>query len=234
MKKILFGFVFSIAAATFVSCDMNNPNEDKFGADPQSGWVNFEQPGGEVTLNAGCGEVAVPFTLGAPSNESGLEVNYTLTDVVGSSAGLETRAFVPAGSRQGQFVITNADELTAPVEFILTLTSTSRSNVGIGFPGSPAQTMTVRVVPGMARYYATYNVVETSFEGEYEYESVVSQGASANELVISNLYGVDPDSETRVTVNADGTLSFPAFADNYLYTTGGGVMRYFEGLSGNC
>ena len=85
---------------------------------------------------------------------------------------------------------------------------------------------------GITGLYASYNVVETSFEGEYEYESNVTQGATANELIITNLYGVDPTSETRVTVNEDGTLSFPAFADNYLYTTGGGTMRYFEGLSG--
>jgi len=231
MKKIILGFILSFSAVAFVGCDMNDPNADKFASDPEAGWVQFTQSG-TVTRLAGCDEITLPITTSAPINDTDLEVFYTITDIDGSTANLETYARIPAGSRTGEFVISNPEALTSGVEFTLTLTSTSRNNVTVGFPDTAAQTLTVRVVPGNERFVATYNTVENSFEGEFNYETTITQGDEPNELIITNVYGVDTDSQTSVFVNADGTLSFPAFEDNFLYTATGGIQRFVEGLSG--
>lgn len=227
MKKLVYGFVLCLSLTAFVSCDMNDPNADKFNDDPQAGWVRFATPGGVSNNATGCGDIMVPIILDAPVNESGVEVFYTITDVVGSTDALETYASIPAGSRQGNFVITNADALTSNVEFTLTLTSTNKGNVGVGFPDTGAQTITVKILSGTARFVGSYDVAETSSAGAFEYGSDITQGTEANELILSNMFESDEDSETSVFVNADGTLSFPPFLENPLVPG-----AFFEGLSG--
>jgi len=233
MKNVLFRIVLGITAMSFIACDMNDPNEDKFANDPQSGWIEFASNGATSVEIGGC-EVEVPFVLNAPVNTDGVDVYYTITDIEGSSAGLQSYASVPAGSNVGNFVVTNSETLTAPVEFTLTLTSTSRDNVSIGYPcETVAQTMTVRIIPaGIASFVGTFDVAETSSEGAFSYESVITMGTAPNELILSNIYGVDPDAQTSVFVNEDGSLSFPDFNDNFLFTANGGAQVFLEGLSG--
>lgn len=235
MKKIILGFILSFSAVAFVGCDMNDPNADKFASDPEAGWVQFAQSGTEVVYSLGCSadELSTPIILSAPINEQDLVVNYTITDIQGSSAALEISAFVPAGSRVGSFTVLNPEVLTSDAEFVVTLTSTDREKVAIGFPDTGIQSVTFKIETlDFSDYFGTYNTVENSFEGEFNYETTITQGDEPNELIITNVYGVDTDSQTSVFVNADGTLSFPAFEDNFLYTATGGIQRFVEGLSG--
>lgn len=232
MKKIINSFVIALATISIVGCDMNNPNEDKFVADPESGWVEFQNPGAVTNGVVGCGgtQVLVPIVLTAPVNKNGLDVYYTITDVVGTSANVvSTFANVPAGSRNGNLVVTFSENITSSIEFDVVLTSTSRSNVMIGYPGSDIeQTQTVRVNIGADRFLGTYDVLE---DNEFEYLSNVTTGTAANELILTNIFDADTASQTRVFVNEDGTLSFPAFLDNFLFTNSAGNV-YFEGIQG--
>ena len=241
MKRIIACFLLTITALNFISCDDNNPNEGKFNSNPEMGWVTFGtfQP---YTLPAACGNIAVPIQLegvldyNGPVNKNGIDIHYTITDVEGSTAGMIAYATIPAGSRQGSFVITNSEIFTSNVEFDLTLTSTNNENVAAGKLGATSsETITVRIVGGSARYVGNYDVLETSSAGPYEYSSSVSVGTAENELILGNIYDSDSSSETKVFVNADGTLSFPAYMDNYLFTATINNLPtplYFEGISG--
>jgi hypothetical protein len=226
MKKIIFGLVAGLAVLS-VSCDYQDPNGDKFNDNPESGFVRFATPNAVSTQVVGCSTIEVPFVLEAPVNEDGVEVFYTITDISGSSAGLETYATVPAGSREGVFVVTNSEVLTSPVEFKVTLTGTNKDNVVVLADAGDKAVVTVKIVPELSSFVNTYSVQETSFEGTYNYTSVVTAGAAANELVIGNIYGLNSGAQTTVTVNADGTLSFEDFTQNPV-----GDGKFLEGLSG--
>jgi hypothetical protein len=92
----------------------------------------------------------LPVVLRAPENTDGLEVTYTITDVVGSSAGViatgtvvEFPEAVAGGQNQLNQLTQNividivATSLTSNVEFDVTLTATSRSNVKVGLDDYP-------------------------------------------------------------------------------------------------
>lgn len=252
MKKIFSSFIVILSAMSFVACDMNNPNEDNFIADSQSGWVGFANPGSLVQGNANCGtnEILVPIELHAPVNTDGLDVLYTITDVIGTSAGtITSSARIPEGSRTGNLVITYPETLTSSLEFTVTLTGTSRPNVfiagttasgtNIEVPDAEVeQTVTVRVNTGFRdRFLGVYDVIETGTDGnQFTYQSVAERGAADNELIFSNIFDQEEElgttTQTRVFVNSDGTVTFPGFTDNLLFTTSGGAPVFFQGLNG--
>ena len=238
MKKVLYSLILSITALSMVSCDYHDPNDGKFNSDRESGWVEFAENGGLAQGIAQCGasnEIHIPLVLSAYVNESGLDVYYTITDVVGTSAGaINGYGRIPAGSLEGELVFTFPETQASAIEFNVTLTSTSKSSVRIGHPDSTEpQTFRVRVnVTNRDRFMGVYNVVETSSEGTFNYQSVVTAGVAENELVISNLFDTNHQSQTHVFINNDGTISFPALADNYLFTTSSDVDLYLDGIAG--
>lgn len=246
MKKLIFGLL-SFAALSVVSCDYNDPNEDKFGNDPQAGWVQFEEEGVtyySVTPGSGTDaqfETSVPVVILNPLNRGvnldGLTVSYTIEDVSGSSS------FIVS---QGNFtlekgVVSASIPFTIPAsaqvsctEFLITLTSTNRTDVSVGFESNDI--LTHRVIVGSVNrdsFIGTYDVVQDEGGSISEYQSNVTAGAEPNELVLTNMYDGTPSSQTHVFINTDGTLSFPDFIENFLFTAGGDTGNvYLQGKRG--
>ncbi|WP_297332052.1 hypothetical protein [Flavobacterium sp.] len=224
MKKIFYSILTIVTALSIASCDYNNPNEDRFGLDSESGWLEFEVANTYVISGLQT-EFTVPVKLMAPTNKSGLSFNYTITDVDGTLDGVvgyTGTGSVPKNSVDGSIVFTLPEaELTSCVTFTITLTSTSRSNVQIGLEdNSKPITHTVTVGRGRNFLLGNYNTIE---DGTFTYTTVVSAGEAPNEIIVNNIYDANPDSETQlflqaVSRSADGMVSYPNFLNNYLFT----------------
>ena len=161
---------------------------------------------------------------------------YTITDFEGTSEGVITHsgyAVFPQGSLNGTITIEYPETITSSIGFTITLTETSRNNVTIGHPDNTEPvTYTVRINKGNRDSLLGVfedNFVETDDDPELEY--LVTQGAASNEIIISGisqLFTAGTTSETRVFVNEDGTLSGPAYLENYLFSVSGVGDIYVE------
>ena len=154
MKNLKYILLF-VATSLFVACS-NDDEAARFADDSQSGWVQFKQPSNtaiqtapiaplELVFGSGVTRINLPVVLRAPQNTDGLEVTYTITDVVGSSAGVISTgsvvvfpsAVVGGVSQLNQLTQDIVIDIVAPtlssgIEFDVTLTATSRSNVKVG------------------------------------------------------------------------------------------------------
>lgn len=238
MKKIFYNFFIVIAAVSLIGCSGDNdPNDGKFHVDPQSGFVEFANGGNMITTSIICGEssVSVPVALRAPSNIDGLTVDYTITDIEGTSAGVITHSgqvYFPKGELESEIMIDYPEALSSTLEFVITLASTSRDNVEIGAVESTnPEAITVRIATPVDFFVGTYDVVE---DDQFTYESVITAGDADNEIIISNLYDSDPASQTRLLINNDGTFSYPDYADNLLFTSTNPALGnvFVEGIAG--
>lgn len=223
MKKIIYSLLL-ITGLSLVSCNNdNNPNEDKFNADPESGEVVFTAPTEAITLVGSCGAertLVIPITLTAPVNKDGLEVNVSITELTGSASGIVVEsASIPKDSLNGEVVISYPESLSTSTEFLITLESTSNSNVStISIFGDELESQLVRI------NFGDRNVIQGNYSvlnGANTYDSVITAGTADNEILVSNLFGNDPDSSTRVFLNSDGTLSFPPTLENFLFVGSG-------------
>jgi hypothetical protein len=134
MKKIVILFAF-ISVGLFNSC--SDSSGDKFGGDYESGWVQFVNGTAANFVFAPGAVYKVPIQLNSPVNVSGLDVSYTITDVVGTSAGkisFTPKVTYASGTNMGGEVVltVTAPTLAQSIEFDVTLTATSRSNVQVG------------------------------------------------------------------------------------------------------
>ncbi|OYQ38248.1 hypothetical protein CHU92_05930 [Flavobacterium cyanobacteriorum] len=252
MTKIFYGLLFGLLLV-ISGCSYNDPNNGQYDDNPSTGWVDFNDfdSQNEVFLTSrtgliGCGDASIievplilrsstsPEIINAPVNRNGVGVKFTITDVIGNavSQGVTATASVPAGSRTGKLVVDYPDNLSSSLEFLITLTSTDNPVVSVGAPDNadPVQYRIKINVGDRDRLTGSYDVLEDDL---YEYSSEVTRGPAANELIITNLYDADPNSQTRVIVNGDGTISYPAFTDNFLYTLAGLGPIYLEGLTGS-
>lgn len=239
MKKIIYSFLIVFTAVSLVGCSGDNdPNDGRFNADSDYGYVDFGGNERVTALSGNCGDtsVEIPVFLNAPTNIDGLNVEYTITDIEGTSAGVISHTgdvYFPKGMLQSNIVINYPENAASSLEFVVTLAATSRDNVEIGAVESvgPVAT-TVRINTGIRDLFlGTYDVLE---DGSAEYESVVTAGAAPNELVISNLFGVDSESQTSVFINDDGTVSYPGFADNLLFVSSNPAQGqvFIDGIDG--
>jgi len=156
MKNLRYILLF-VATSLFVACS-NDDEAARFANDSQSGWVQFKQPIKtpppietapidplELVFGSGVTQINLPVVLRAPENSDGLEVTYTITDVVGSSAGVIATGSVVTFPKavagdvnqlnqltQNIVIDIVATSITTNVEFDVTLTATSRSNVKVG------------------------------------------------------------------------------------------------------
>ncbi|GGB76081.1 hypothetical protein GCM10007424_15080 [Flavobacterium suaedae] len=246
MKKIFYSLL-ALATLSLVGCSGdNNPNEGKFHADPEAGYVYFSNPGMTVNIPVGCaeeaGEVSIPFLLNAYVNKNGLNVQYSITEIEGSSDVATVEAMVPAGSLEGNITVAYPAGLTSTVAFDVVFTGTSNNSVEIGAPESTVeQKVTVRLnVDTRDLLLGNYDVIETVGGDQETHTSTILPGSADDEILITGLgyfYAADLDdalenSTVRAFVNADGTLSFPDAIDNYAFDNESVGPLYFEGNSG--
>lgn len=167
MKNLKYILLF-VVTSLFVACN-NDDEAARFANDSQSGWVQFKQPPNAIEtaplapielVYGSTTQITLPVILRAPQNTDGLEVTYTITDVVGSTAGvIATGSIVefPEGVAGGinqlnqltQNIVIDivATTLTSNVEFDVTLTATSRGNVLVGHDEYPI-TQRVKICSG--------------------------------------------------------------------------------------
>lgn len=221
MKRLISKIFFvAFGAIALVSCNLNDPTDGTFGDDPNSGWVQFENNVPFIAVSGLTTEFDVPFTLMAPVNTEGLLVNFTITDVQGSSAGFLTHTGVgevPKNTRNGKlhFSIPNT-ELTTCREFLITLTTTSRANVSVGLNNGTEKQITRRLIigKGISSFLGAYTVIE---DETYTYTSIITAGDAPNELRVSNVYGENPASQTSVFIepaSVGGLASFGPYLGN--------------------
>ena len=162
MKKFLKSILVVFSIATLVSC---SEDDSKFSVDPQSGWAQFTSA---AQINVAFGttdEVVIPVKLFSAVNP-GVDVMYTIEDVVGTSAGVVTSnpgmMTVASGTLQGDLVLGLATEgLTSTIEFDVVLTATSRDNVQVGLSDdSKPIVRRVRICP--FTFTASYTGVPTA------------------------------------------------------------------------
>ena len=247
MKKIFYSLL-ALATLSLVGCSGdNNPNDGKFHADPEAGYVYFSNPGMTINIPLGCsdeaGEVSVPFLLNAYVNKNGLNVDYSITEIQGSADVATVEAMVPAGSLEGNLTVSYPAGLTSTVVFDVLFTGTSNNSVEIGAPESTVeQKVTVRLNVGTRDLLlGNYNAIETIDGDQETHTSTILPGAADNEILITGLgyfYAAEPDnalenSTVRAFVNADGPLSFPDAIDNYAFDNASVGPLYFEGIDGD-
>jgi hypothetical protein len=162
MKKFLKLILVVFSLATLVSC---NEDDSKFSVDPQSGWAQFTS-GAQINVAFGTtDEIVLPVRLYSAVNP-GLDVTYTIEDVVGSSAGVLTSnpgmMTIASGTLNGDLVLGLATEgLTSTIEFDVVLTATSRDNVQVGLSdNSKPIVRRVRICP--FTFAASYTGVPTA------------------------------------------------------------------------
>lgn len=135
MKKLLMIIAF-VSIGIFIACSDDSRGSDRFGGDPESGWVQFVDGNNANFLYSPTAVYKIPVKLNAPVNVSGLDVTYTITDVVGSSAGVidynNLVRFDTNSISNGNVELTVISNLTQNIEFDITLTATSRANVKVG------------------------------------------------------------------------------------------------------
>ncbi|RYJ42134.1 hypothetical protein [Flavobacterium beibuense] len=248
MKKFIYG-ILSLAAISLASCDYHDPNDGKFGGESSAGWVEFEEDGvSYLSVVQGSGstvEATIPVVIKSvdlidlnndlvsnnPVN-NGLTVYYTIEDIDGSSAYLNASGsvYIPKGELSANIAFTvPASAQVSCTEFKVTLTSTSNSNVSVGFEENNIVSQTFVVgAYDLNAMVGTYNAL---LDGEDQYQCNVTLGEEPNSLIIGDIYGIAPGSQTTIYVNEDGSISFPDYTDNFLFTNGG-TSIYVEGFNG--
>jgi hypothetical protein len=134
MKNILIkSFLIILSLSFFTSCE---EDDSRFGVDSQSAWVQFTT-GAQIDIAYGTTDkIVLPVKLYSAVNP-GLDISYSIQDVVGSSAGVlvSNPGFmtVDSGSLEGNLVLDiSTVGLSSTIEFDVTLTMSSRENVQIG------------------------------------------------------------------------------------------------------
>lgn len=161
MKKVLILSVL-LMLGLFSSCSDND--DSRFNKDSQSGWVQFQNSTSINTMFVSGETISIPVVLKAPVNTSGLEVIYSITNVVGNatdviSADYEV-SFDKATSTSNIVLTMLGTSLPNTVEFDLTLTSVSRPNVTVGIVDGA-----VNLKPIVKRIKICSNEYTTNYSG---------------------------------------------------------------------
>jgi hypothetical protein len=162
MKKFLKSILVVFSLATLVSC---SEDDSKFSVDPQSGWAQFTTASQVNVAFGTTDEIVLPVRLFSAVNP-GVDVMYTIEDVVGTSAGVLTSnpgmISIASGTLNGDLVLGLATEgLTSTIEFDVVLTATSRDNVQVGLSDdSKPIVRRVRICP--FTFAASYTGVPTA------------------------------------------------------------------------
>jgi len=219
MKKI-FLFI-SLISLALTSCDDSN-GEIKSSSD-ESGWVQFETTstsGGEGLQE----QFRIPVNLVSVTNLQGTKVSFTATDVNNNNNGYLTwdeTITIDKDTKQGYLIVNANTEMAITGKIVIDFTLTTTSNnfeVGLS-DGTKTTTHRLQICPlNRSAFLGTYDAVE---DEEYEYVCVVTAGEASNEIIISNVYGVNPGTKTHVFLNfedSEFSVDFPPFEDNFLFT----------------
>lgn len=230
MKNLIKNIFLFVGVISLVGCNENDPNDGKFGADNQSGWVQFAEQNKTYIVSGLVTEFDIPFDLKSSLNKEGLMVNYTVTAVSGNlPAGYLTYngvAEVPRNTLKGNIHFTlPATELTSCAEVVITLVGTSRNNVTVGLNNGTEKPITHNLVfsEGRNSYLGNYIIQETS-DDVYTYPSIVTAGDEPNELVVSSIYGVSPTTQTSIFLQPIGNkplVILPPHNDNFFLEDSG-------------
>ncbi|OYU81619.1 MAG: hypothetical protein CFE23_03875 [Flavobacterium sp. BFFFF1] len=220
MKKSIYILFFG-AALALSSCNENDKNTGRFDdADPSSGWVQFVDGSAKEFVYEGASVISLPIVLNAPVNADGIDVNYTITDVSGSSVGIiPERSGVAQiykdqfgeATRNGNLMINIAEAaLTASTEFDVTLTSTSKSSVQIGLPDNSRPTVVrVKICPvNIGTTYAGTAEASTGFVGPAFTQTLVPVAGNPRQFTTASAWGVG--FVPAITGNAAAIRDYPA------------------------
>ncbi|WP_298154408.1 hypothetical protein [Flavobacterium sp.] len=163
----------------------------------------------EVTLNSSTvSNVDRVFNISVISEESSADpATYSVPSTV----------TIPANSNKGVLVVHGMDVgLEDPK--VLTISFATNAD-GQVFDANKAIINVTQVCPvDRDSLLGTYAAVETP--GPYNYTVIAEAGDAPNELVLRNIWDVDPNSRTSVFVSEDPNntvITFPPYLDNFLY-----------------
>ncbi|SHI41764.1 hypothetical protein SAMN04488096_101519 [Mesonia phycicola] len=239
MNKLYLYTLFVFSFITLVSCDINNPNEDKFEDDPESGWIYFERGTTSVPYSE---TATIPLTLTAPVNLNGLDVTYMVEAVDNSSVvpasvvGTFTQEdAIIEGELEGSLDINLSDiEEGVCYEIKVTILDTNNGSVDVGLDQNEEEGATVY----LTEHYLSTGVFPDEFNGVSYYNedpiysfqpTLTPVEGEDNVYEIDTAWGVDflPTLSSSLdalpypatlTINNDGSVLIEGSAD---YATGG-------------
>ena len=238
MNKLFLYTLIIFSFISLTSCDDNDPNEDKFENNPESGWVYFSR----VTTSIPYSSVSsIPVTLEAPVNSEGLDITYMVEAVDNSTTpnevlGTFTQENAIAPGQLEGFININLAEITEGVcyQIGITIIDTNNSSVQIGLDQNEEEGTTVYPT----EHYISVSEFPESFEGTTFFQgsavysftpTLTPVEGEENVYLIDTAWGVgflpslNPSLDDLpyagiLTINVDGSVTIEG---NLSYATGG-------------
>lgn len=216
--KNKFLYVFFIGIAGFLtSCDIDNPNEDKFDANPSSGWVSFNTTSESVGLAPVDTMFSIPVIINAPVNNQATTVNYEIQTVEGAdpSTFISTGSsiVIPAGEREGEIVLTIDNEamqsLSEYSAFEVVLTSTDNSDLMVGLGDGSSITSYLVSTPCPINPSLSYTGQSEGLGADFPPHDVQLQQVGPNQYYAESLWG--PEAVAVLTGD-------PSYSGQFLYS----------------
>ncbi len=164
MKNIYVNILILLISVSIVSCeDSDGVNENKFGDNPETGWVEFSGSTFEELLVQGeTTSITIPVEINSPINKEDLTISYTIVDVQGSSSGVTASSgtvIIPANSKDGELIlnIASAPSISFVLVFDVVLTATDRVGVNVGISDANRPTSyNITVCPSLSSSSGTF------------------------------------------------------------------------------
>lgn len=193
-------FLYSITALSLVlftaSCE--DTNGDNFGADVESGWVQYADDNNVVVVAPFQNSVEIPVELHTNVNKSGLEVTYVIEDIAGNSLAVLGGNSGVVTFKQGQLESSivlniNTAELNGGYQFKVILHSANRGNVSMGAAESTPIEKTVCIQTVSAgNYVGEVYLIDNGAAPEYiaPFNTVMSSTDVEGIFNLSNGWGL--------------------------------------------
>lgn len=211
MKKIAY-LLLPVLMLVFTSCEDQGP--EVYDGDSLS---YFSETSGTFTIQAGSVyDIEVLVTSATAYDRTfSVGVDAALTDAPASSYTIDTNLVIPANSYAGTFQVAgNVLDVVSGTKLVLNLTSVEDSNVAT-FDNTHTITME-QFCPFVRDNFL--GPMKADEEGYAVYDVNVTAGTQPNELKISNVWDVDPNSVTTIFLVEEGyVVEFPPYQDNFLY-----------------
>lgn len=246
MKKIFL--IFALAILVFASCtdpsaEVYNPEDGQiayFTGGTNKNYYVLDVPNPEITVEVG---VTIPSST---DRTIAISVDASTTAKVDQYTIDNSTLYIPANKYVGYIKIKLAAfdsySQTVPAVLVLNLNDVSGAEVA-DFDNK--YTLNLYQFTPFVRddMLGTYSVVEyetdeNGVEKKVEsYESEVTAGENDNEVIMGNIYNVDPSTQTTLILDdsdpQDFKIKFPPFLKNYLFNGGDEYGDIFvEGFTG--